>query len=44
MRRIRPNKRASGKGGTAPVFHVGRLWLALPERYRLAQKAWTPVN
>jgi hypothetical protein len=28
------NKRASGKGGIAFLFHAGRLWPALPEHGR----------
>lgn len=28
------NKSAAGKGEIASLFHAGRAWPALPERYR----------
>lgn len=31
-----PNKSAPGKGGITSLFHVGRPWPALPERWRWA--------
>jgi hypothetical protein len=32
-----PNKSATGKGGITVLFHAGRAWPALPERYRWAR-------
>ena len=34
-----PNKSAPGKGGITVLFHGGRAWPALPERYR-----WAALN